>query len=388
MDVTDKVSGQVRDGRLSIDATNDFAGGDPCFGIVKSMRVKYTVGGQQHTITVSEKQHLELPQQGEEGELAILTAFYGKVPTLFGNVRAPETVDVTNLLKQKIAAGEYIIPAGEIKAPLPGQVEGLEAPKLHLIYKVGETWHDQFFTEDMTINLAQHKPEPSLVIEDGKPVWYTPEAGELTLTKADGTTAQAQIDAVPDVLPLGGTWTVDFKQKWGPQWQRKFPELMSFSDVDDDDNVKYFSGTAIYAGTFALPKNYCREDIRLMLDLGQVFVMAEVFVNGDSLGILWNEPYETDITKVAREGENQIELRVTNQWVNRLIGDEQLPADFKAEGEHYTEWPDWMQKPEAGRPSGRTTFVAHKHWQASDQLLPAGLVGPVVIRPYVRAAVE
>ena len=125
-----------------------------------------------------------------------------------------------------------------------------------------------------------------------------------------------------------------------------------------------------------------------MLDLGQVFVMAEVFVNGDSLGILWNEPYETDITKVAREGENQIELRVTNQWVNRLIGDEQLPADFKAQGEHYTEWPDWMQKPEAGRPSGRTTFVAHKHWQAGDQLLPAGLVGPVVIRPYVRAVVE
>jgi hypothetical protein len=213
VDVTDKVSGQVRDGRLSIDATNDFAGGDPCFGIVKSMRVKYTVGGQQHTITVSEKQHLELPQQGEEGELAILTAFYGKVPTLFGNVRAPETVDVTNLLKQKIAAGQFIIPAGEIKTPLPGQVEGLEAPKLHLIYKVGETWHDQFFTEDMTINLAQHKPEPSLVIEDGKPVWYTPEAGELRLTKADGTTVQAQIDAVPDVLPLGGTWTVDFKQK-------------------------------------------------------------------------------------------------------------------------------------------------------------------------------
>lgn len=388
MDVTDKVSGQVRDGHLSIDATNDFAGGDPCFGIVKSMRVKYIVGDQQHTITVSEKQHLELPQQGEEGELAILTAFYGKVPTLFDNVRAPEAVDVTNLLKQKIAAGQFIIPAGEIKAPLPGQVEGLEAPKLHLIYKVGETWHDQFFTEGMTINLAQHKPEPSLVIEDGKPVWYTPEAGELRLTKADGTTAQAQIDAVPDVLPLGGTWTVDFKQKWGPQWQRKFPELMSFSDVDDDDNVKYFSGTAIYTGTFALPKNYCREDIRLMLDLGQVFVMAEVFVNGDSLGILWNEPYETDITKVAREGENQIELRATNQWVNRLIGDEQLPADFKAEGEHYTEWPDWMQKPEAGRPSGRTTFVAHKHWQASDQLLPAGLVGPVVIRPYVRAAVE
>ena len=90
----------------------------------------------------------------------------------------------------------------------------------------------------------------------------------------------------------------------------------------------------------------------------------------------------------VKDGENQIEIRVTNQWVNRLIGDERLPADFKAHGIHYAEWPGWMQRPEEKRPSGRTTFVAHKHWQATDQLIPAGLVGPVVIRPYVRTAVE
>lgn len=386
-DLTDKVSSQLRDGRLSVSASNDFAGGDPCFGIVKNMRVKYTVGGKEHVITVGENQRIELPQQGEEGELAIVTAFYGKIPTQFDDVRAPRPTDVTHLIKQRIAGGTYVFDADEIEVPLPQVTEGLDAPKLHLIYKVGETWHDQFFTSDMTINLAQHEPEPTLAIEDSKAVWYTPVPGSVELTKADGSKARAKVDAVPDVLPIDGTWTVGFHQKWGKKWQRQFPELMSFSEVTDDDNVKYFSGTAVYSSKFVLPKRYCSQDMRLMLDLGQVFVMAEVFVNGDSLGILWNEPYEADITKAVREGENAIELRVTNQWVNRLIGDEQLPADFKAEGEHYTEWPDWMQKPQ-GRASGRTTFVAHKHWQAADQLLPAGLVGPVVIRPYARAAVE
>ena len=388
VDITDKVCAQVHDGRLSVEATNDFAGGDPCFGIVKSMRVCYTVGGKPRVITVPEKQRIELPQNGEEGELSVRAAFYGKVPTSFGNARAAQTVDVTGLLRQKIADGARIIPVSEMKAPLSGQTESLEAPKLHLIYKVGDTWHNQFLTDDMTINLAQHKPEPSLAIEDGKPVWYTPEPGRVSLRTTDGTTAQAQVDAVPDALPVLGPWTVSFRQKWGKTWQREMPSLVSFHEVTDDDNVKYFSGTAVYTGTFALPEEYAREDLRLMLELGQVFVMAEVFVNGDSLGILWNEPYEVDVTKSVREGENRIELRVTNQWVNRLIGDEQLPVDFKAEGEHYTEWPAWMQNPGHGRPSGRTTFVAHKHWQAGDALLPAGLVGPVVIRPYVRSVVR
>lgn len=388
VDLTEKVRSHVQNGRLAINADNGFAGGDPCFGLVKGMRVKYCVGGKQHIVTVPENQRLELPQSGEEGQLEIITAFYGKIPTRFNDTRAPGTADVTEVLKERIAAGEYVIPAKDIKAPIQPCVEGLGKPKLHLIYKEGETWHDQYFTDDMTINLARHKPEPMLAVENGKTVWYTPEAGKVVLTKTDGTTFTTQVDTVPEEWPIKGTWTVDFDQKWGSCWQREFPELVSFHEVEDDDNVKYFSGTAIYKNTFTLPQEYNSQDICLKLDLGQVFVIAELYVNGDSLGILWNSPYEADITKAVKDGENQIEIRVTNQWVNRLIGDERLPADFKAHGIHYAEWPGWMQRPEEKRPSGRTTFVAHKHWQATDQLIPAGLVGPVVIRPYVRTAVE
>ncbi len=63
------------------------------------------------------------------------------------------------------------------------------------------------------------------------------------------------------------------------------------------------------------------------LDLGAVEVMAEVIVNGVNKGIFWSRPYLIDVTDVLKPGENTLEIKVTNQWTNRLIGDEQLPEE-------------------------------------------------------------
>jgi hypothetical protein len=44
------------------------------------------------------------------------------------------------------------------------------------------------------------------------------------------------------------------------------------------------------------------------------------------LRTLWKPPYSLDITEAVKSGRNEIELRVTNLWVNRLVGDEQPGA--------------------------------------------------------------
>ena len=60
-----------------------------------------------------------------------------------------------------------------------------------------------------------------------------------------------------------------------------------------------------------------------MLDLGQVGDVADVLVNGQPVGVAWKAPYRLDIGSAVKSGRNELEIRVANLWVNRLIGDAQ-----------------------------------------------------------------
>ena len=66
---------------------------------------------------------------------------------------------------------------------------------------------------------------------------------------------------------------------------------------------------------------------KIFLDLGGVFDMAEVIINGQNLGIVWKSPFRPAITDVLNNGENKLEIKVVNLWCNRLILDSRLPED-------------------------------------------------------------
>ncbi len=118
---------------------------------------------------------------------------------------------------------------------------------------------------------------------------------------------------------------------------------------------------------------------RLYLDLGSVAVMADVWLNGKDLGILWKTPYRLEVTDAARSGENVLKVKVVNLWVNRMIGDEQLPedSDRNPDGALRT-WPKWLNE---GKPSptGRHAFTTWRLWKKGDSLAASGLIGPVRI---------
>ena len=73
-------------------------------------------------------------------------------------------------------------------------------------------------------------------------------------------------------------------------------------------------------------RRWIRSGEKILLSLGTVNDLAEVSVNGGSLGILWKAPYQVDVTSALKAGENQLEIKVTNEWTNRLIGDRLVPA--------------------------------------------------------------
>ena len=80
-----------------------------------------------------------------------------------------------------------------------------------------------------------------------------------------------------------------------------------------------FSGTAIYSKSFSLPDNY--KGLRVMLNLGRVSSVADVFVNGKHAGTLVWRPYQLDISKMIKPGNNEIKILVTNTEANqRAVG--------------------------------------------------------------------
>lgn len=153
------------------------------------------------------------------------------------------------------------------------------------------------------------------------------------------------------VATLEGPWSLGFAPGLGAPPHASFDKLQSWTD-SSDLGVKYFSGTATYDRTVSIPRDWLKDHARLELDLGAVRNLAEVLVNGRSVGVLWKAPFKIDITDAVRVGRNRIAIRVTNLWPNRLIGDRQ---------------------PGAG-PMASTTYDPFK---ANSPLLESGLLGPV-----------
>ena len=228
---------------------------------------------------------------------------------------------------------------------------------------------------------------------DGRFLLEAWQNGRYELRTASGRTLRSRAKGVPGVEPIEGPWEVCFP-KWcdaprrnsereasrktdhGDPQSIQFPQLISWHR-HRDPAVKYFSGTATYRKTFRVPPEAFADDRELYLDLGKVAVIAEVRVNGKDLGILWKAPFRVNASGVLRAGDNRLEVRVTNLWVNRLIGDEQLPEDSDRDPNGLLKsWPAWLLQNKPS-PAGRQTFATYRVWKKDSPLQESGLLGPV-----------
>lgn len=196
------------------------------------------------------------------------------------------------------------------------------------------------------------------------------DSAEICIRKADSCTFKTNQDiltgikfeAIPVDIEIKGPWDLRFPYGWGAPPIVEFPELISWTE-SADDGIKYFSGITAYRKTFELPASYISNDMKLVLDLGVVKDIADVYLNGKSLGILWKPPFQVDITDAAKPGENRLVVEVANQWSNRIVGDALHPGE-----KQYT----------------RTNITYSIMWERSwkdTPLLESGLLGPVRILP-------
>lgn len=157
--------------------------------------------------------------------------------------------------------------------------------------------------------------------------------------------------AIPESVPVGGPWSVDFER--GPS-AVVMPSLVSWTRHQNPE-IRHFAGSAKYRTRFDMPANW--KSRKVHLDLGALWAIGEVWLNGQPLGIVWTSPFEVDATKALREGTNELVVEVINTWHNRLVGDAVLP-------------------PDARRTRTNITNSGGKIWRDAE-LLNAGLFGPV-----------
>lgn len=127
---------------------------------------------------------------------------------------------------------------------------------------------------------------------------------------------------------LGGPWEVSFPPNLGAPEKIRLAELASWT-ANPVEGVKYFSGTAVYTKTLQAQRGLFQTGRRILLDLGAVKDIAEVSLNGRALGVLWKPPFRVDVTGALKPGANLLEIKVTNEWTNRIVGDRSAPAEKK-----------------------------------------------------------
>ncbi|MES2447381.1 MAG: glycosyl hydrolase [Bacteroidota bacterium] len=172
-----------------------------------------------------------------------------------------------------------------------------------------KNWHLQYNYTNLVLKLA---PNSSLfVIFD-------------VLTKDKSIDKGLNWQTFKPIQNLSTDWQVQFNPEYGgPSKRVEFKTLTDWT-LNADSAIKYYSGTATYSKSF----NYVEDKKdKVWIDLGAFSSIAEVKINGIDCGTLWTAPFELEVSKALKQGENKIEIQVTNTWANRLIGDSKLPVE-------------------------------------------------------------
>lgn len=187
--------------------------------------------------------------------------------------------------------------------------------------------------------------------KNGELLFFQP--GVYSLTTSTGETKEISVYP-PGTIEIDTPWNVSFSTEWGGPEEITMDELVLWNE-HEDSGIRHYSGTAIYTNTFNLSADLYKNK-RVYLDLGEMYNLADVFINGEPAGTWWQPPFMADITNLLENGNNKLDLRIVNLWPNRIIGDANLPEE-----ERYT----------------RTNVIK---FNKDYPLRPSGLKGPVTLK--------
>lgn len=322
-------------------------------------------------------------QSAEEGALEIVKA-------RFGAVQGNRWMDVTEKLRKLSSKGAIhlasVNPGTFGKDPAPNVVKQLD-----LEYRLSGKAHTATIAEGEPLKLGT--PSASQIhlaaTADGTVTASSSTGARAEVVYASGKRQSMALPKPTAAAALKGPWNVVLDSPVEETRKLVMPTLENLA-AQSDPVVKYFSGTATYSLKFEM------QDLKskMTLDLGKVHDLARVTLNGKDLGVLWQAPFQLDVSPALKTGTNQLEIAVTNTWHNRLVGDEQFPADFEwgedrgEKGHAMKAYPDWFLKKQPRPEKNRKCFVVWYYHRKDTPLQPAGLVGPVMLVPESQATIK
>ncbi|BFM08484.1 glycosyl hydrolase [Halioxenophilus aromaticivorans] len=208
-----------------------------------------------------------------------------------------------------------------------------------------ELWHAEF-GQAHQLDATQTQHHTQVLLQ------FAPEEAYFVVFPKQAVASRELKRPEKTLLALNNPWEVVLTDPFGQSLALRFASLMPLNE-SGKSAVRYFSGNARYRTEFDVPNGLDTEQ-PIWLDLGKVGDLAEVWINGEALGVDWMPPMRLQVNHALKPGRNTLEVEVTNLWVNRLIGD-QRPNIKKA------------------------TFTALPTYEPSAPLREAGLIGPVTL---------
>ncbi len=202
---------------------------------------------------------------------------------------------------------------------------------------------------------------------------------------------QTNFPAGNEIKTIEGPWQVTFDTAWGgPEKPVAFDKLEDWI-IRPEPGIRYYSGAATYRTSFDLPLvTRIGKKTDYFIDLGIVNHIAKVKLNGKDLGVIWTAPWGINVPwNLLNKTGNNLEIEVTNVWVNRLVGDEQEPPDAEwapaalwtlRQAHYLKEFPEWFVKKQPRPSGGRYCFTTWNYFTKDSPLVSSGLLGPVKLQ--------
>jgi hypothetical protein len=231
------------------------------------------------------------------------------------------------------------------------QREMTDGSRIQFIWNKTDKWQTLSLTlsKKYSDSYWMNADEGTIIKNDGSVVTYQmPPYGSVLLYASTKKNIADYALPVASFVTDKSTAIVELKQ-WNLQADSVEVKNSPLFDWRTNTRLKYSSTEGIYTSTFQW--NNTDASSHFYLDLGKVCFTATVYINGQLAGTRIYSPYIIDLTPFLRQGANNIEVRVTTGQLNGYIG-------------------------KAQRGDNRYRQFKNKE----DQLMAAGLLGPVVIK--------